>query len=58
MSLFITTTDPDTKEILIREGFALIEDSSNRWVFMNSPGKFAISSVNKDKVSETDRICM
>ena len=30
MSLFISTQDEETKDLLLREGFQLIEDSSNR----------------------------
>lgn len=57
--LFISTTDPETKETLLKEGFTLVEDSSNRWIFLNSnPGKFALSAVNKEKVTETDRVCI
>ena len=58
MSLFITTQDEDTKNLLLREGFQLVEDSSNRWVFINIPGKFAVSSVDKTKVTQTDRVCV
>lgn len=58
MSLFITTTDAETKDTLLKEGFTLVEDSSKRWVFLNNAGKFATSAVNRDKVTETDRICM
>lgn len=58
MSLFITTTDAETKDILLKEGFSLVEDSSNRWVFLNNAGKFAVSAANRDKITETDRVCM
>ena len=58
MSLFISTQDEETKDLLLREGFQLIEDSSNRWVFINAPGKFAVSSADKSKVTQTDRVCV
>lgn len=58
MSLFISTTDKDTADLLLKEGFELVEDSSNKWMFLNNSGKFAISKADKNKVCETDRVCM
>lgn len=58
MSLFISTTDKDTAETLKKEGFELVEDSSNRFVFLNNVGKFAVSKAPKDKCIQTDRICV
>lgn len=34
---FIATTDPETRDLLIKEGFVLIPDqtTNSRWVFIN-----------------------
>lgn len=38
---FIATTDPETRDLLIKEGFVLIPDqtTNNRWVFINDKFK-------------------
>lgn len=58
MSIFLSTTDKETAETLKKEGFELIEDSSDRYVFLNNVGKFAVSKVKKSKCTQTDRICV
>lgn len=58
MSLFITTQDLSTKDLLLSEGFELVEDSSNRWVFINNRGKFATTKADVSKITETDRVCV
>lgn len=58
MKLFITTIDKSTADQLLKEGFQLVEDSSDRWVFLNNSGLFATTKASKEKLCETDRVCM
>jgi hypothetical protein len=52
---FIATTDPETRDLLIKEGFVLIPDqtTNSRWVFIND--KFEKFSDIKN-VSLTNKI--
>lgn len=33
---FIRTTDVETKELLLKQGFQLINEENNSWTFLNS----------------------
>jgi hypothetical protein len=33
---FIRTTDADTKELLLKQGFELIQEDGKSWTFLNS----------------------
>lgn len=48
--LFIKTKDEDTRNLLVQEGFELIDYSAGVWTFLNCPTKFADKNINTDKI--------
>lgn len=53
---FITTTDVDTKNQLVKLGFQLINESSNSWTFLNctDKNKLLFNSVDNKKIIYTN----
>lgn len=54
-SNFIVTTDRETADKLISEGFRLIADNNGKFTFENKPSEnFALSKENSKKVAYTN----
>lgn len=51
MKLFIKTTDKETAEKLIMEGFPLVSQDNNVYTFLNQPPQnFSFSEIDKTKI--------
>lgn len=44
--LFIKTKDEETRNVLIREGFEMIDFSAGVWTFLNCPTKYSNTKVD------------
>ena len=52
--LFIKTKDEDTRNLLIQEGFEMIDFSAGVWTFLNCPTKYNSSTVDSNKIIFSD----
>ena len=48
--LFIKTKDEETRNILMREGFEMIDYSAGVWTFLNCPMKYNENKIDSDKI--------
>ena len=56
---FIKTTDKETADKLISEGFELVSQSGNVYTFLNKPPKnFSFDKVDKKKMAYTNILSM
>jgi hypothetical protein len=56
---FIKTTDKETAEKLISEGFQLVSQSGNIYTFLNKPPKnFIFDEADKRKIAYTNILSM
>jgi len=56
---FIKTTDKETAEKLISEGFQLVSKSGNTYTFLNQlPKNFSFDEVDKKKMAYTNILSM
>ena len=54
---FITTTDKETAEKLLSEGFQLVSQSGSSYTFLNQPSKnFSFDEDDKKKVAYTSTL--
>lgn len=56
---FIKTTDKDTADKLISEGFQLVSQSGSVYTFLNQPPKsFSFDEVDRKKIAYTNILSM
>ena len=48
--LFIKTKDEETRNVLIQEGFEMIDYSAGVWTFLNCPAKYNDTKVDSVKI--------
>lgn len=56
MEKFIITTDADTKDLLIQEGFILLQEHGIESIFLNNSKR--IFSGDQKKILYTSRLCL
>ena len=54
---FIRTTDKDTSEILLKEGFQKVSDSNGVYIFLNKDKIKFSENIDKRKISFTNIFC-
>ena len=56
---FITTTDKETADILIAEGFQLVSKSDRAYTFLNQlPKNFTFDEIDQKKMAYTNILSM
>lgn len=56
---FVSTTDLETRNKLLKLGFQEIENSNNKYTFINlKPLKFEDNNIDKSKVQFTNMLCI
>lgn len=56
---FIKTTDKETADKLISEGFQLVSDSNGIYTFLNqTPQNFSFDDIDKKKVAYTNMLSL
>lgn len=55
---FITTSDPEVKEKLLKEGLVLVEESSGSWTFLNSSSPTTFEVEEAKKICFTNKLCL
>lgn len=56
---FIRTTDEETKQLLLNEGFKLITDDGNCATFINETNKLNFAdSIDRSKLQYTNMLCI
>ena len=56
---FVSTTDLETRNKLLKLGFQEIENSNNKYTFINTKTlKFEDDSIDKSKLQYTNMLCI
>lgn len=55
---FITTTDKETADKLMSEGFQLVSQSGSTYTFLNQPLNFVFDESDKKKVAYTNTLAI
>lgn len=53
---FIRTTDSNTKSLLLSQGFKIVSDNKDCYVFINETNKLNFDSIDKTKIQYTNML--
>ncbi len=56
--MFLCTCDENTKNILLKEGFKLVEEGNGFWKFINEPNKTFSKNIANDKITYSNTLCI